>query len=75
MNYGIYINYDFLTESGEKAAFTLSGVKNNVSESEVQALMDSIIENNIFYNKKVLMYLNNLHKLQEKKSQNLKFNY
>lgn len=65
----------FLTESGEKAAFTLSGVKNNVSESEVQALMDSIIENNIFYNKKVLMYLNNLHKLQEKKSQNLKFNY
>lgn len=28
----------FLTESGEKAAFTLSGVKNNVSESEVQAL-------------------------------------
>ena len=58
----------FLTESGEKAAFTLSGVKNNVSESEVQALMDSIIE-------KVLMYLNNLHKLQEKKSQNLKFNY
>ena len=42
----------FLTESGEKAAFTLSGVKNNVSESEVQALMDSIIENNIFYNKK-----------------------
>ena len=58
----------FLTESGEKAAFTLSGVKNNVSESEVQALMDSII-------KKVLMYLNNLHKLQEKKSQNLKFNY
>ena len=58
----------FLTESGEKAAFTLSGVKNNVSESEVQALMDIII-------KKVLMYLNNLHKLQEKKSQNLKFNY
>ena len=42
----------FLTESGEKAAFTLAGVKNNVSESEVQALMDSIIENNIFYNKK-----------------------
>ena len=28
----------FLTESGEEAAFTLSGVKNNVSESEVQAL-------------------------------------
>lgn len=42
----------FLTESGEKSTFNLSGVKNNISESEVQALMDSIIENDIFYNKK-----------------------
>lgn len=42
----------FITESGEKANFIISDVKENISEAEVKALMDEIIANAIFSNKK-----------------------
>ena len=42
----------FVTETGEKSNISISDVKENVSEAEVLALMDSIIENAVFYNKK-----------------------
>lgn len=42
----------FLTESGEKSTFSISDVREDVSNEEVQALMNTIIENNVFINKK-----------------------
>ena len=42
----------FLTETGEKSNISISDVKAGVTNEEVQALMDSLIENNIFENKK-----------------------
>ena len=42
----------FLTETGEKTNMSISDVKDGITNDEVQALMDSLIENNIFDNKK-----------------------
>ena len=42
----------FLTETGEKTNMSISDVKEGITNDEVQALMDSLIENNIFDNKK-----------------------
>lgn len=42
----------FITESGEKSNVSISDVKKGITNDEVQELMDSIIENNIFQNKK-----------------------
>ncbi|MDU2123195.1 MAG: DUF2922 domain-containing protein [Clostridium celatum] len=42
----------FLTETGEKTNMSISDVKDGITNDEVQALMDSLIENNIFQNKK-----------------------
>ena len=42
----------FLTETGEKTNISISDVKDGITNDEVQALMDSLIENNIFQNKK-----------------------
>ncbi len=42
----------FLTETGEKTNISISDVKDGITNDEVQALMDSLIENNIFENKK-----------------------
>ena len=42
----------FLTETGEKTNISISDVKDGITNEEVQALMDSLIENNIFDNKK-----------------------
>ena len=42
----------FLTETGEKSNISISDVKAGVTNEEVQVLMDSLIENNIFENKK-----------------------
>ena len=42
----------FLTESGEKSTFSISDVREDVSNEEVQALMNAIIDNNVFTNKK-----------------------
>ena len=42
----------FLTETGEKTNISISDVKDGITNDEVKALMDSLIENNIFENKK-----------------------
>ena len=42
----------FLTETGEKTNISISDVKDGITNDEVQALMYSLIENNIFENKK-----------------------
>ncbi|WP_196000444.1 DUF2922 domain-containing protein [Clostridium sp. 1001271B_151109_B4] len=42
----------FITESGEKSNISISDVKSGITNAEVQELMDSIIENNIFQSKK-----------------------
>ena len=46
------LSMSFLTETGEKSTFSISGVKADVSQEEVTTLMDAIIENKIFRNKK-----------------------
>lgn len=42
----------FIAESGEKATITISEVKSDLTNSDVVALMDAIITNNIFQTKK-----------------------
>ncbi len=42
----------FLTETGEKTNMSISDVKDGITNEEVQALMDSLIANKIFENKK-----------------------
>ena len=42
----------FLTETGEKSNISISDVKEGITNEEVKALMDNIIKNNIFENKK-----------------------
>ena len=42
----------FLTETGEKSNISISGVKDGITNDEAKALMDSLIENNIFENSK-----------------------
>ena len=42
----------FLTETGEKSNISISDVKAGVTNEEAQVLMDSLIVNNIFENKK-----------------------
>lgn len=45
----------FLTETGEKSNISISDVKAGITNSEVQVLMDSIIENNILENSKGML--------------------
>lgn len=42
----------FSTETGEKSNISISDVKEGITNEEVIALMDSLIQNNIFENKK-----------------------
>ena len=42
----------FVTDNNEKCNISISDVKADVSDAQVQALMDAIIANAIFYNKK-----------------------
>ncbi|MGL5153242.1 MAG: DUF2922 domain-containing protein [Clostridium sp.] len=41
----------FLCQNGEKSNFTLTGVKENITEAEVSEIMNVIIEKNIFATK------------------------
>ena len=41
----------FLSETGEKSNISISDVKAGITNEEVQVLMDSLIENNVFQNK------------------------
>ena len=45
----------FLTETGEKSNISISDVKEGITNEEVKALMDSLIENNIFENSKGML--------------------
>ena len=41
----------FMTEAGVKSSLTITDVKSSVTSEEANALMDTIIENNIFNTK------------------------
>lgn len=41
----------FMTEAGKKSSLTIAGVKESVTSDEADALMESIIANNIFNTK------------------------
>ena len=45
----------FLSETGEKSNISISDVKAGITNEEVQVLMDSLIENNIFENSKGML--------------------
>ena len=42
------LSMTFLTTTGEKSTFGVSGVKSDLTKDEVNALMDTIISKNIF---------------------------
>ena len=42
------LSMTFLTELGIKASLSISGVKSTITESQVNALMDTIILKNVF---------------------------
>ncbi|OOM67797.1 DUF2922 domain-containing protein [Clostridium sp. BL-8] len=43
------LSMTFLTEAGEKSTLSISGVKPNLTKDQVNAIMDTIIEKNIFF--------------------------
>lgn len=42
------LNMEFITSGSKKVNFTVSGVKENLTDSEVNTLMDAVIAQNIF---------------------------
>lgn len=42
------LSLTFLTESGLKSTFTINGVKSDLTNVQVNALMDTIIAKNVF---------------------------
>lgn len=46
------LSMTFLTETNEKLALSISGVKENITDENVSALMDIILANDIFISKK-----------------------
>ena len=46
------LSMTFLTETDEKYSLSISGVKENITEENVSALMDIILANDIFISKK-----------------------
>ena len=46
------LSMTFLTEADEKYSLSISGVKENITEENVAALMDIILANDIFISKK-----------------------
>ncbi|MDD7794224.1 DUF2922 domain-containing protein [Clostridium sp. 'White wine YQ'] len=45
------LSMTFVTSSGDKASFSVTGVKESITEAEVSALMDTIIAKDIFITK------------------------
>ena len=45
------LSMTFLTSTGAKSTMTVSGVKSTITKEEISALMDTIIEKNIFQTK------------------------
>ena len=46
------LSMTFLTETDEKYSLSISGVRTNLNSEEVSALMDIILENDIFISQK-----------------------
>lgn len=42
------LSLSFLTETGTKSTFTISGVKSNLTNTQVNSLMETIITKNVF---------------------------
>lgn len=42
------LSMTFLTDAGTKASLSISGVKNTITETEVNSLMDTIISKDVF---------------------------
>lgn len=42
------LSMTFLTEAGTKASLSVSGVKSNLTETEVNSLMDTIVSKDVF---------------------------
>ncbi len=49
MNYSLTMT--FLTATGEKSNIIISDVRDNITETEAFALMDTIVSNNVFTSK------------------------
>ncbi|MBL4930371.1 MULTISPECIES: DUF2922 domain-containing protein [Clostridium] len=45
------LSMTFVTSGGDKASFSITGVKESITEAEVSALMDTIIAKDIFITK------------------------
>lgn len=45
------LSMTFVTSGGDKASFSVTGVKESITEAEVSALMDTIIAKDIFITK------------------------
>ena len=41
----------FICTDGEKSTLTIDGVKSDLTQEKIEALMDTIIANNVFFNK------------------------
>jgi len=57
----------FLTENGVKSTISINGVKSALTEAEAKALMDKIIEKNIFITKSGAFVKKDSAKLTERK--------
>lgn len=45
------LSMTFITSNGEKAVISISGVKENLTQENAFALMDTIIEKDVFFTK------------------------
>ncbi|SHH88483.1 DUF2922 domain-containing protein [Clostridium intestinale] len=45
------LSMTFVTETGDKVSMTVSGVKSDITKSEISALMDTIIAKDVFLSK------------------------
>ena len=60
------LSMTFLTETDEKYSLSISGVKNDITEEIVSALMDIILANDIFIRKKCAIVSKHSAKLTER---------
>lgn len=57
----------FLTERGQKSTISISGVKTAITKDDVNALMNTIIQKNIFITKSGALVSKEDAKLEERK--------
>ena len=46
------LSMTFITDTGKKTSFSVDGVKPTITKDEITALMDTIIEKNVFLSSK-----------------------